>query len=172
MQDSLDFGKSNIKIRRRLKPGDIGCITYLHGVLYAGEYGYNQLIESYVAAGLAEMVQSFRPDRDCIWAAEMNGRMVGSIAIVGRSDKTAQLRYFVIHPSCRGLGLGRALLGEAVRFCRESGYQTIFLWTASELTTAAHLYTSTGFAITEEKVHTPWGKTITEQRYEMRLTKE
>lgn len=117
-----------------------------------------------------EIVQTFRPDRDCIWVAEMNGRMVGSIAIAGRSEKTAQLRYFIIHPSCRGLGLGSALLGEAVRFCRESGYQTIFLWTASELTTAAYLYTSAGFTITEEKVHQPWGKTITEQRYEMKLT--
>jgi hypothetical protein len=30
---------ANVSIRNQLKPGDIGYLTYLHGILYANEYG-------------------------------------------------------------------------------------------------------------------------------------
>lgn len=80
------------KIRHHFKPGDIGCLTYLHGVLYAKEYSYNQTFEAYVAGRLAEFVQSFSPTKDRIWLAETNGRIIGSIAIVGYSEAVAQLR--------------------------------------------------------------------------------
>lgn len=159
----------NITIRPHFKPGDIGSITYLHGVLYAREYGFNHLIEVYVAAGLAEIFQSFAPGRDGIWVAEAEGRAVGSVVIAGRTEEQAQLRYFLIHPSCRGLGLGRALLDRAIGFCREAGYRSVFLWTAEGLEAAAHLYTSAGFVLTEKKTHSPWGREITEQRYELLL---
>ena len=58
------------KIRHRIKHGDIGYLTYLHGILYAKEYGYDQTFEAYVAIGLAEFVQSFNPSKDRIWLAE------------------------------------------------------------------------------------------------------
>jgi len=48
------------KIRYHLKPGDIGYLTYIHGILYAKEYGYDRTFEAYVANGLAEFVQSSR----------------------------------------------------------------------------------------------------------------
>jgi len=69
-------------IRHRIKPGDIGYLSYLHGILYSKEYGYDETFEAYVASGLAEFVQSFSPDEDRIWLAETNGRIIGSIAIV------------------------------------------------------------------------------------------
>src|SRR5438477_8747745 len=47
-----------------------------------------------------------------------------------------------VHPSCRGMGLGRRLLQDAVAFARQSGYHAIFLWTVSALTAAARLYRS------------------------------
>ena len=34
--------KNNWKIRHYLKPGDIGYLTYIHGIYYAKEYGYDQ----------------------------------------------------------------------------------------------------------------------------------
>nr|MDO8132666.1 hypothetical protein [Candidatus Njordarchaeum guaymaensis] len=80
------------KIRHRIKPGDIGYLAYLHGIFYAKECGYDQTFEAYVAGGLAEFVQSFSPDRDRIWLAETNGRVIGSIAVVGHSEVAAQLR--------------------------------------------------------------------------------
>ena len=79
------------KTRHRIKHGDIGYLTYLHGILYAKENGYDQTFEAYVARGLAEFVQSFNPGKDRIWLAETNGRIIGSVAIVGHSKVDAQL---------------------------------------------------------------------------------
>jgi len=157
------------KIRHHLKPGDIGYLTYLHGISYAKEYGYDPTFEAYVAHGLAEFVQSFSPDRDRIWMAETSGQIIGSIAIIGHSKLGAQLRWFLVHPDYRGLGLGRELAKEALLFCRGHGYKTIFLWTTSELSVARHLYTSIGFRKTEEQTHAIWGKEVTEERYDLHL---
>jgi GNAT superfamily N-acetyltransferase len=157
------------KIRHHIKPGDIGYLIYLHGILYAKEYGYDRTFEAYVAGGLAEFVQSFSSDRDRIWLAEANGQIIGSIAIVGHSKVDAQLRWFLVHPDYRGLGIGKELLKDAIQFCRGRKYKTIFLWTTSELMEAAHLYTSFGFRKTEEKTHKIWGKNLTEERYDLNL---
>jgi N-acetylglutamate synthase-like GNAT family acetyltransferase len=155
------------KIRHHIKPGDIGYLTYLHGILYAKEYGYEQTFEAHVAGVLAEFVQSFSPGKDRIWLAETSGRIIGSIAIVGHSKMDAQLRWFLVHPDYRGLGIGRELLKDALQFCKECKYKTIFLWTTSELIEAGHLYTCFGFSKTEEKTHEIWGKRVTEERYDL-----
>ncbi len=161
--------KGKWKIRHSIDPGDIGYLVYLHGIAYAKECGYNQTFEAYVASGLSEFVQSFRPDRDRIWLVETEGRIVGSIAIVEHSKVGAQLRWFLVHPDYRGLGIGKELLKEALRFCKESEYKTIFLWTTSELTEAAHLYTRFGFSKSAEKTHEIWGKQVTQERYDLCL---
>lgn len=122
-----------------------------------------------MAGGLSEFVQSFSPERDRIWLAESNGRIIGSIAIVGHSIADAQLRWFLVHPDYRGLGIGKELLKEAVQFCKERKYQTIFLWTTSELVEAEHLYAHFGFSKTEEKTHEIWGKRVTEEKYDLHL---
>jgi len=157
------------RIRHHIEPGDIGYLTYLHGILYAKEYGYDQTFEAYVAGGLAEFVQSFSPDEDGIWVAEAKGRVIGSVAIVGHSEADAQLRWFLVHPDYRRLGVGKELLENAVQFCRERRYKAVFLWTTSELVVAGHLYTCLGFRKTEEKTHKIWGKNVTEERYDLYL---
>jgi len=157
------------KIRHRVKPGDIGCLICLHGIVYAKEYGYDVTFEAYVAHGLAEFVQLFNPNEDRIWLAETNGQIIGSIAIVGHSKEEAQLRWFLVHPNYRGLGIGKELLQEALQFCKEHEYKIMFLWTASELSAAGHLYTCFGFRKTEEKTHKIWGKKVTEEKYHLYL---
>ena len=131
---------SDVIIRHEFKPGDIGYLTYLHGVLYAKECGWDHTFESYVA-----------------------------IAIVNSSDADAQLRWFLLHPDLRGRGLGRALMEDAMAFCRAQTYQTVFLWTEARLTVAAALYRSVGFQLTEEISHEQWGTTVVEQRYDKTL---
>jgi GNAT superfamily N-acetyltransferase len=159
------------KIRHRMIPGDIGCLTYLHGISYAEEYGYDQTFEAYVASGLAEFVQSFRPSKDRMWLAETNDQIIGSIAIVSHSKRDAQLRWFLVHPHYRGLGIGKELLREALQFCKERKYNTIFLWTTSELTDAGRLYARFGFIKTKEETHEIWGKLVTEEKHALDLWK-
>jgi len=165
---SRDKLPANVKIRHHLKPGDIGYLAYLHGVLYAKEYGWDHTLEAYVAPPLAKFAMS-QTDRERIWIVEKDGETAGSIAIVESSKTEAQLRWLLLHPDVRGYGIGRRLVEEAIAFCRESGYSSVFLWTVRGLLAAAHLYESVGFHLTEEKTHKIWGAVLTEQRYDLKL---
>src|SRR5512139_596503 len=134
-QISLD----DISIRTELRPGDIGYVTYMHGSLYHREYGYELQFESYVAKGLCEFYEKYDPGRNRIWACEHNDRMIGFLLLMDRG-KAAQLRYFLIEPEYRGMGLGSKLLGLYLDFLRACGYKESYLWTTHELTAAIALY--------------------------------
>lgn len=157
-----------ISIHTELRPGDIGYVIHLHGVLYAKEYGYGLQFESYVAKGLAEFYEKYDPERNRVWVCEHNGRMVGFLLLMDRVA-AAQLRYFLIEPEYRGLGLGSKLLNLYMEFLRKCGYKESYLWTTHELSTAALLYTRIGFKLTEEKESTAFGKPLREQRYDLVL---
>jgi N-acetylglutamate synthase-like GNAT family acetyltransferase len=156
-------------IRDHLKPGDIGHLIYLHGTFYAQEYGYDQTFEAYVADGLAEFVETYDPQTDRLWLAECDGQIIGSVAIVGQLKRTAQLRWFFVHPTYHGRGIGKQLLSEALGFCKEKKLKAVYLWTTSELATARHLYKSAGFRKIEEDAHSAWGKAVVEEQYELLL---
>ena len=159
---------ANLVIRTDLKPGDIGSLIYLHGVLYATEHGWDHTFEAYVAGPLAEFAKSHAP-RGRIWIVEESENLAGSIAIVEVSKEEAQLRWLLLHPRVRGRGIGRMLMREAISFCKAQGYTIVFLWTVRALTAAAKLYEEFGFHISEETIREIWGTTVTEQRYELRL---
>ncbi|KPJ77921.1 MAG: hypothetical protein AMJ54_05760 [Deltaproteobacteria bacterium SG8_13] len=158
----------SVHIRNDLRPGDIGGVIHLHGILYAREYDFDHTFEPYVAAPLAEFVKN-QTDRERIWIVEKAGQVMGSIAIVEFSENQAQLRWLILHPELRGLGIGRQLVEEAVKFCRTSGYTSVFLWTIDFLGAALKLYTAAGFKLTETNTHPVWGRTLTEERYELIL---
>jgi GNAT superfamily N-acetyltransferase len=165
----METGSLKWTLRHSVKAGDVGSLTYLHGTTYAKEYQYNTTFEAYVARGIADFIQSFKPKKDRIWFAEAKHRIVGSIAIVGRSERQAQLRWFFVQPEYRRYGIGKKLLKEALRFSERAKYKTIFLWTTSELDAARHLYLDAGFRKTQDKQHTIWGKKIREERYDLHL---
>jgi GNAT superfamily N-acetyltransferase len=156
----------DISIRTELRPGDIGYVTYLHGALYAKEYNYGLQFESYVAKGLCEFCEKYDPKRSRIWAGEYNDRMIGFLLLMDRGE-AAQLRYFLIEPEYRGMGLGAKLLNLYMNFLHECGYRQSYLWTTHELYAAAHLYQRLGFQLTEEKESTAFGKPLREQRYDL-----
>jgi N-acetylglutamate synthase-like GNAT family acetyltransferase len=158
----------HVSIRDQLKPGDIGTLTYLHGVLYANEYGWDYTFEAYVAGPLAEFAKTHN-ERERIWIVEKDGQIAGSIAIVEASEKEAQLRWMLLTPELRGRGLGKFLVQKALEFCQAQRYATVYLWTVSLLTAATGLYQSVGFRLTEQKTHQIWGAELTEQRYDLTL---
>jgi GNAT superfamily N-acetyltransferase len=156
-------------IRTEMKPGDLGEIVRLHGVLYEEEYGLDNTFEAYVAGPLSEFV--LHPDEggQRMWVVELGGKLVGCIAIVRNGEGVAQLRWFLLTPETRGKGLGKRLMEEAVEFSRRAGYRRIILWTFSELETAIALYRRWGFKKTEEKAHHIWGRDLVEEKYELDL---
>lgn len=156
----------NIKIRNELVPGDLGYVTYLHGLLYAAEYGYGIQFESYVAAGLHEFYEHYDPTRDRVWVCEHDNKIIGFLLLMHRENNAAQLRYFLIDPRYRGIGLGKKLMELYLEFLHWCKYRSSYLWTTHELDAAASLYRKHGFKLTEEKESTAFGKPLREQRYD------
>lgn len=158
----------DISVRTELRPGDIGYVIYMHGDLYRKEYGYGIPFETYVARGLCEFYDKYNPERERVWVCEHNDQMIGFLLLMDRG-KAAQLRYFLIQPEYRGIGLGSKLMNMYMDFLQECKYPASYLWTTHELTTAAFLYKRVGFKLTEEKESTAFGKPLKEQRYDLLL---
>ena len=158
----------DISVRTELRPGDIGYVTYLHGALYGSEYNYGIQFESYVAKGLCEFYEKYDPKRSRVWVCEHENKMIGFLLLMDRGE-SAQLRYFLIEPEYRGIGLGKKLMSMYMDFLYECRYKESYLWTTDELSTAAFLYKRLGFKLTEEKETTSFGKPLTEQRYDLIL---
>jgi N-acetylglutamate synthase-like GNAT family acetyltransferase len=156
----------DVIIRTEFLPGDIGYVTYLHGHLYHQEYSYGIAFEAYVAIGLNEFYQNYDPNKDQVWVCEHMKKIVGFLLLMHRG-KAAQLRYFIIEPAYRGIGLGKKLMGLYMDYFEKCNYESSFLWTTHELSTAAHIYTKHGFKLTEEKESEAFGKLLREQRYDL-----
>lgn len=156
-----------ITIRTTLKPGDLGTIIKLHGELYASEHAWGIGFESYVATGLAETYQMYNPERSRFWIAEDEGKIIGSLVLLDRDD-AAQLRYYLVMPEYRGLGLGKRLMELFMAFLDECGYHKAFLWTTANLGVAATLYERFGFVLTQRKSSVAFGSMVEEQKYEWR----
>lgn len=154
----------DITIRDSLRPGDIGYITYLHGVLYHEEYNHGIAFEAYVAQGLADFFQQYDSRKDQVWICEHEGEIIGTLFLMHRVE-AAQLRYFLIRPEYRGIGLGKKLMNLYMSFLKESGYTSSYLWTTHELDAASSLYTRHGFVLAEEQSSTRFGKKLKEQKY-------
>jgi GNAT superfamily N-acetyltransferase len=151
-------------LRNELRPGDLGTLASLHGTIYARECGFDSAFEAHVARLLGEFVQG-RTDRDRLWTAEWEGRLVGSIAVVSHSERDAQLCWLLVDPSARPLGLGRKLLHEAVVFCRCLRYEYVFLRSFRALAAASRLFRSVGFEKVAERRSERWGVAVVEERY-------
>ena len=157
-----------ISIRTELQSGDIGRVIQMHGALYGREYNYSIKFETYVAKGLCEFYERYEPQRNRVWICEHNNKMIGFLLLMDRGE-SAQLRYFLIEPEYRGIGLGSKLMNLYLDFLHECGYQKSYLWTTHELSTAASIYKRVGFQLTEEKESTSFGKPLREQRYDLVL---
>jgi len=158
----------DISIRTELRPGDIGYAIFLHGALYSREYNYELQFESYVAKGLCEFYEKYNPARNRVWVCEYENKIIGFLLLMDRGD-AAQLRYFLIEPEYRGIGLGSKLMNLYMDFLHKCGYRQSYLWTTHELHIAIDLYKRFGFQLTEEKESTAFGKPLTEQRYDLIL---
>ena len=166
--DPVSAAEMPVRLRTH-RPGDLGWIVHRHGVLYAREYGYDERFESIVAGVVAEFLAKHDPGRERCWIAERDAEVLGSVMLVRKSATTAKLRLLYLEPHARGLGLGRKLVDECIRFARKAGYRKITLWTQSSLTAARHIYQTAGFRMTASKVHQDFGPKESAETWEMSL---
>ena len=86
--------------------------------------------------------------------AELDGRPVGTVTLYLNPSKSSQegwpegwagIRLLGVDPGYRGRGIGRALMGECLRRCREQSIRTIGLRTNEIMDIARRMYERMGF---------------------------
>jgi DNA-binding MarR family transcriptional regulator/GNAT superfamily N-acetyltransferase len=162
-------GARPVFLLRSHRPGDIGWVVSRHGAIYAQEYGWDISFEALVAEITGQFIRSFDPAREHCWIAEIDGETVGSIFLVKASDEVAKLRLLLVEKNARGLGVGRALTDQCIRFAREKGYRSITLWTQSILVAARDIYQRTGFVRVATEPHHSFGVDLVGETWEMKL---
>jgi len=161
--------KVTFRLRTKLKDGDIGFLTFLHGKIYLEELKADLAVESAMVNELLDFLENYNPQKDCVWLLELGDRVLGSIAIVGESNHLARLRWFALHPDARGLGLGRYMIRKAISFCHSKNYNTVYLWTFSILEGAIKLYENNGFQMVASEIHEMASGRLEEQKFQRHL---
>jgi DNA-binding MarR family transcriptional regulator/GNAT superfamily N-acetyltransferase len=154
---------------RQHEPGDMGWIVHRQAILYAEEYGWDGTYEALAAEIVAQFIKNYDPKRERAWVAEKDGERVGAVFVAKESDEIAKLRLLHVERNARGLGIGKRLVEECIRFARQAGYQKMTLWTQSILHAARGIYKKAGFQIVHEKKHHSFGKDLTAETWELNL---
>jgi DNA-binding MarR family transcriptional regulator/N-acetylglutamate synthase-like GNAT family acetyltransferase len=172
MAESLmsDTGRGRADVALRApRAGDFGWIVQRHAVLYQREYGWCEEFEGVCAQIVADFIKNYDPRCERGWIAELDGQNVGSVLLAKDSDEVARLRLLLVEPAARGLGIGKRLTDECIRFARECGYRRMTLWTHSVLTAARHVYAQAGFQLTSSEPRRSFGQDVVSEHWDMSL---
>lgn len=152
-------------------PGVIGRVVELHAKFYASHWNFGLFFEAKVAIELSKFMNDYNKSKDRIWSLPVNSNIEGSITIDGTSENKniAHLRWFIVSDKLKGKGAGNYLMDQAVSFCKDVGYEKVYLCTFQGLAPAKHLYEKFGFVLTNECFGEQWGTTVTEQRFDLDL---
>jgi DNA-binding MarR family transcriptional regulator/GNAT superfamily N-acetyltransferase len=150
-------------------PGDIGWIIHRQAALYTEEYGWDWTYEGLIATICGNFVKDFDAENERCWVAESDGAIVGSVFLVRKSPKVAQLRLLYVEPSARGLGIGSRLVRACIDFARARGYRRMTLWTNDILVSARKIYQAEGFVLTKEEKHHSFGRDLVGQNWDLKL---
>lgn len=135
---------------------------------------------------MKNVAKSYFSDEDSgFWVAELEGRVVGTIAIVKRQrgkcarekplgniandEKVAWLRRMAVLRDCRGRGVAKSLVEMAVQFCESREYDKVELITTEVHQAARKLYEKCGFTCTAYLPHKYWKGLVRIWTYEYEL---
>lgn len=159
--------ETRFDIRENYQAGLIASVTGMHASFYSKNYGFGAVFERKVASEMSEFMGRIERPANTTFSAYRGDQLLGSVSIDGEDlgENTAHLRWFIVSPDARGLGVGKQLMEKATTFVDEHGFQLTRLWTFQGLDAARYLYESVGYRLVEEKPGTQWGTQVVEQEF-------
>jgi len=161
---------SRVVVRRADRPGDLGWVVMAHGEVYDQQFGWDTSFEALVARIVTDFATDHDSAQEAGWIAEVDGERAGCVfCVAGDEPGVAKLRILLVTPAARGLGGGTRLVGECLRFARETGYRRITLWTNDVLVSARKIYQAFGFTLVDEEPHHSFGHDLVGQNWTLDL---
>lgn len=158
-------GGKPVPVIRPQRVGELSWALARQAMLYEQEYGWDSGFELNLLKIGREFLERYNPDDDCLWIAEVDGRVAGSAAVVRDGPETARLRIVYVEPDARGLGLGHKLVAACLDFARSRGYRDMVLSTYSVLSAARRVYQAAGFSLYAEEDEQVYGQSLTAQHW-------
>lgn len=152
---------------RAHRVGDMGMIIHSHATEFAKDYGWNEEFEALVAEKTAEFIRNYDSLRERCWIAEIGDKIVGSLCLIKVKDDVGELRLLFVASEARNMGIGKSMLGEAIRFARHAEYKKLTMWTESIHGHARDLFEDAGLKIVREVQHRRFGLELVGQHWEM-----
>lgn len=131
----------------RFRPAKNADGDAVRGVVFPvlREYGFTPAPAA-TDADLLDLDASYhRPGGSFDVLLDPDGEVVGTIGLYSLGGGRCELRKNYVLAACRGRGLGKRLLLQALERARQLGFRRIELTTASSLVAAGRVYESLGF---------------------------
>ena len=80
-----------------------------------------------------------------IFFARKENEILGTVALIRKSDAVFELGKMAVSSHVRGEGIGTRLLEHCIRFARQQGIEKLILYSNTRLKSAIHLYQKYGF---------------------------
>ena len=117
-------GTGGFVITDKLKPGDLGGLIQLYGLIIHQQFGSAKPFEYEFAKILTNFAIEKEP-REKIWLLEQEGQIRGSILVVWSSEEKAEIKYFFLHYDQQGREFEYQLLRGALEFAKSLGCKRI-----------------------------------------------
>lgn len=161
--------KAPTEIRREVRDSDADAIIGLHECLYTAEYGMGPAFVEGVRSTVATSIERGWPAGGGAWLVDSEDGLAGCLGLTDEGDGQGRLRWVLLHPDLRGLGIGRRMITEAVADARRLGFTRLELDTFGALRSAAAIYRGAGFRLVSEEETEMWGPPIAYQHYVLDL---
>src|SRR2546428_181811 len=154
---------------RKPSQSDVGGVIQRQGALCARKGGGGEAFGALAADIAAKFIRHYDPKRERCWIVELDGENVGSVFCIKKTEAVARLRLLLVEPRARGLGIGKRLVEQCVRFARKVGYRKLTLWTNDVLQAARRIYEQTGLRLVHEEPHHGFGYDLVGQTWDLDL---
>src|SRR5439155_555661 len=162
------FSLSEVRVLYELAHRERPTATELAAELGLDAGYLSRILHRFEKRGLVTPRPSKSDGRQCLQSLAA-GRRKAFPPLAAWSPPVAQLSLLLVGPKARGLGIGTRMVGECVRFARQTGYRKLTLWTNSVLRAARHLYEEAGFRLVHKERHQSFGHDLIGETWELGL---